>query len=69
MMQKLDLHLRHVDAGRAFAPATLATEAKIHGFEHRVRHQCIAAELPGQGQTKGIGAAAGQVLLVAGGAI
>ena len=35
--QHLDLHARHVDAGRAFAPAGLAGDAKLHRLRHRRR--------------------------------
>ena len=68
MVQELDLHPRHVDAGRAFAPAALARDAQIHRLAHVFRDERIGSELARQGQAQRVGAAAGQVLLVAGGA-
>ena len=69
VVQKLDFHFRHVDAGRAFALATLATHAQIHRLAHRVRGESVCAQLAGQGEPQRIGAAAGEIALVAGGAI
>jgi hypothetical protein len=63
--EELDLHPRHVDTGRAFALAALAADAEIHRLVHRLAGECVWAELAGQGETQGVGAAAGQVLLVA----
>ena len=41
----LDLHARHVDAGRAFAPAGLAGDAELERLRHLVRGQRVGAEL------------------------
>src|SRR6516162_8169670 len=65
----LDLHARHVDAGRAFAPASLAGDAKLHGLGHLVGAQRVAPELAGDGEAQRIGAPARDVALVAGHAI
>src|SRR6516164_3638649 len=65
----LDLHARHVDAGRAFAPASFAGDAKLHGLDHLVRAQRVASELAGDGEAQRIGAPARDVALVAGHAI
>src|SRR5262249_53963277 len=65
----LDLHARHVDAGRAFAPTSLAGDAKLHGLGHLVRAQRVASELAGDGEAQRIGAPARDVALVAGHAI
>ena len=67
--QHLDLHLRHVDAGRTFVAAGLARHAKLERIGHRVRAQRIRPELAGDRETQRVGAAAGDILLVARGAI
>ena len=67
-VEELDLHPRHVDAGRAFAAAALAGDAELHGLAHGVGGQRVGAELAGERQAQRVGAAAGDVLLVAGGA-
>src|SRR5271166_1817568 len=64
--EKFDLHLRHVDTGRAFAPAAFAADAKIHGLEHLVRIDRIRSKLPGQSKSQRVCATAGQMLLVPG---
>ena len=69
MMQELDLHPRHVDAGRAFALAALARDAQLHRLAHACGDERFGAELTRKSQPQGVGAAAGQVLLVAGGAV
>ena len=63
--QHLDLHPRHVDAGRAFAPACLAGDAELHRLRHLVGGERVGTELPGDGEPQCIGAAARDVLLVA----
>src|SRR6516225_10026473 len=60
---------RRVDAGRAFAPASLAGDAKLHGLGHLVGAQRVASELAGDGEAQRIGAPARDVALVAGHAI
>ena len=67
--QHLDLHLRHVDAGRAFAPAGLARHAQRHCVAQRIGRHRVGAELAGQRQAQRVGAAAREVLFVAGDAI
>ena len=69
VVQELDLHLRHVDAGRAFALAALARDAQRHRLAHRVGGQRVGAELARQRQAQRVGAAARQMLLVAGRAV
>src|SRR5262249_35364812 len=61
----LDLHARHVDAGRALAPAGFAGDAEPQCLRHLRRGQRVGAELAGDGETQRIGAAAGDVALVA----
>ncbi len=63
--QHLDLHLRHVDAGRAFAPARLAGNAQRHRIGDRVGRHRIGAELAGERQAQRVGAPARHVRLVA----
>ena len=65
----LDLHARHVDAGRAFAPAGLAGDAEFQRLRHLVGGERIRPELAGDGKPQRVGAAAGDVALVAGDAI
>ena len=43
--ENLDLHARHVDAGRAFAAARLAGNAELQRLGHLVGRQRIGAEL------------------------
>ncbi len=69
VMEKLDFHFRHVDAGRAFTLATLARHAKFQRLAHRSRRQPVVAQLPGQRQPQRVGTAACQVLFVAGDAV
>ena len=63
-----DFHPRHIDAGGAFALAPLAPQAQSHRFRHRIGRERVRPELPGEREPQAIGAAAGHVLLVAGGA-
>ena len=62
LREELDLHTRHVDAGRAFALAALARHAKIEGFLHRL--VAFGAELSGKREAQGVGAPAGEMDLV-----
>ena len=66
VMEKLDLHPRHVDAGRAFALAALAADAEIERLVERVGGESIRSKLPGDREPQRIRAAAGEMLLVAG---
>ena len=43
--QHLDLHLGHVDAGGAFAPAGLAGDAKLQRIHHRVGCERVGTKL------------------------
>ena len=65
----LELHLRHVDAGRALAAAAFAADAEVERVTHRVAGQGFDAgagiELTRERETQRVGAAARQVLLVA----
>src|SRR5262249_49316427 len=65
----LDLHARHGDAGWAFAPASLAGDAKLHGVRHLVRGQRVGPKLTGDGEAQRVGAPAREVALIAGDAI
>ena len=58
----LDLHTRHVDAGRALAPAALAAHAELERAAHLLGVDAVLAQLPGQGQAQGIGASAAPVV-------
>ena len=64
LMQDLDLHARHVDAGRAFALAGLAGDAEIERVTHFVGGERVLAELTGKRESETVGAAAGDMLLV-----
>ncbi len=64
--QEFDFHFRHVDARRTFALAALAADAQIHGLAHGNAREGVGAELAGEGEPQGVGASAGQMLLVAG---
>ena len=59
-----DFHLRHVDAGRALAPAPLARYAERQRIPHRLRCQRIGAKLPRNRQPQRIRPAARYVLFV-----
>ena len=61
----LDLHARHVDAGRAFAPAALARDAELHRLGHLVGGERVRPELPGDRKPQRIGAPARDVALLA----
>jgi hypothetical protein len=65
--RRLDLHPRHVDAGRAVALAALAADAQVQRLLHRVARSGshVAPELARERQAQRVGAAARQVLLVA----
>src|SRR5262249_40681838 len=65
----LDLHARHVHAGRAFAPARLAGDAELHGLRHLVRSRRLGAKLSRNGKAQRIGTATRDVALVAGDAV
>ena len=67
--QNFDLHLGHVDTGRAFMAAGLAGDAELHRLHHRVGGQRVRSKLPRDREPQRIGAAARDVLLVAGHAI
>ncbi|KWT97635.1 hypothetical protein APY03_1331 [Variovorax sp. WDL1] len=63
--EELDLHLRHVDAGRAVALAALAADAQVHGVANGVAGEGVGAELARERQAQRVGAPAREVLLVA----
>ncbi len=67
--QHFDLHPRHVDAGRTFAPARLAGDAEFERLGHVVGGQRIRPKLAGDGKPQRIGAAARHVALVKGDAV
>jgi hypothetical protein len=62
----LDLHARHVDAGRAFPLAALAGDTELQGLGHCLGGHGVGAQLAGEGQAQAVGPAPGQVLLVPG---
>src|SRR3954470_9480193 len=64
VVQELDLHLGHVDAGRALAPAALARDAEVERRLHLMRGEGVGAELAGDREPERIGAPAREVLLV-----
>ena len=63
--QHLDLHPRHVDAGRTFAATGLARHAQFQRLGHFVGGEGIGTELTGDGQPQGVGPAARHVLFLA----
>src|SRR3970282_1844716 len=65
VMQKLDLHGRHVDSGRTFALAAFARDAKLHGAVKLVRRQRIPAQLTRDGKPQRVGAGAREFSLIA----
>src|SRR5262249_44355771 len=65
----LDLHARHIDAGRALAPAGLAGDAELERLLHLVGGERVGAELAGDRKPQRVGAAAGDVALIAGDAV
>ena len=67
--QHLDLHLGHVDAGRAFVAAGLAGHAEFQRIHHLVGGQRVRSELARYRQPQCVGAAPRHILFVAGGAI
>jgi hypothetical protein len=69
LIQHLDLHLRHVDAGRALALAALAAHAEIERVARPRPSERTGTELPGQRKAKRVRAAAREMLLVASHAI
>src|SRR6185295_5766801 len=65
----LDLHARHVDAGGTLAPAGLAGDTQLERLRHLVRGQRVGSELARDREAQRVGAAAGDVALVAGDAV
>ncbi len=63
--EELDLHPRHVDAGRALALAALAADAKVQRLEDGIARQRIRSELARQREPQRVRPAARQMLLVA----
>src|SRR4029077_16353259 len=61
--EKLHLHARPVDTGRAFALAAFARDAQVERCLDRL--VALRAELPGEREAQRVGAAAGQVNLIA----
>ena len=64
VVRELDFHLGHVHTRGALAFATFATHAQVHGVPQRRVGQRLGAELSRERQTQGVGAPAGEVLLV-----
>ena len=64
VIQEFRLHLGHIDAGRAFALAPFAANAKLHGFQQMIGREGVRSQLSRQRQPERIGAASGQVLFV-----
>ncbi len=67
--KNLDLHARHVYAGRAFTAARFAGNAELQRFGHFVGRQRIGAELTRYRETQRVRAASRHVALIAGHAI
>jgi len=63
--QHFDLHARHVDAGRAFAPAGLTGDAQLERLGHLVGGERVGPELAAEREPQCIGAPARDVALVA----
>ncbi len=63
--QHLDLHARHVDAGRAFAAAGLARDAELQRLGHLVRGERVRPELSCNRKPQRVGAPARDVALLA----
>ena len=63
--QHLDLHPRHIDARRAFAPAGLAGDAERHRLGERVRGHRVRPELAGEREPERVRPPARQMLLLA----
>src|SRR5205085_10921223 len=60
VMLELDLHPRHIDAGRTFALASLAAHAKVERIADGFRRE-VGSELAGECQTKRVRATAREV--------
>ncbi len=69
VVQELDLHPGHVDAGRAFPAAGLAGDAQVHRALHLGTGEGVRPKLPGDREPEGVGPPAGKVLLLARGPI
>ena len=65
VMQELDLHRGHVDAGRAFALAAFARDAQRQRVVELARRERVRPELARQREAQRVRAAARHVLLVA----
>ncbi len=61
--EELDLHARHVHAGRALALAPLARDAQVERFAHRLVARFRSAELVGERQAQRVGAPAREIAL------
>src|SRR5262245_56231035 len=61
----LDLHARHVDAGRALAAAGLARDAELQRLGHLLGGERVRSELPGDRKSQRVGAPARDVALLA----
>ena len=66
VVQELDFHPRHIDAGRTLALAALAPDAQLHGFRHGVGDKGVRPKLAGDGEAERVGPPAGHVGLVPG---
>ena len=62
VVEKLDLHPRHVDPDRALAAAGLARDAEIERVLHRVRRQRVGTELTAEREAKAVRPPARDVL-------
>src|SRR5918994_3256795 len=69
MMKKFDLHLCHVNTGRALALAAFARNAQVERLLHLRRGKCAWPELAGDREAQRVGTTASDVLLLTGGAI
>ena len=64
LLAKFDFHLRHVDAGWAFAPTGFTRHTKAHGLGHALRGHRVITQVTVKGLAQGIGATAGEMLLI-----
>src|SRR5262249_26131449 len=64
-----DFYPRHVDAGRAFAAARFAGDAKFQRLRHLIGCQRIRPELAGDGEAERVGAPTRHITLVTGDAV
>ena len=65
-LAKFDLHLCHVDTGRALAPTGLARNTQAHGLRHALRGHRVITQVTVEGLAQRVGATTGEMLLITG---